>query len=72
MCPICIGTALYLLSGAGSAGGVTALTLRSIANRRSGDSLGTARRSSSGTASEVRACGKLAHHDRTDAALRIR
>lgn len=29
MCPICIGSALYLLSGAGSAGGITALALRS-------------------------------------------
>lgn len=34
MCPLCIGTALYLLSGAGSAGGATALTVRSVLRRR--------------------------------------
>lgn len=35
MCPACIGSAaLLLLSGAGSAGGVAALTLRSIVRRR--------------------------------------
>jgi hypothetical protein len=35
MCPACIGSAaLLLLSGAGSAGGVAALTFRSIVRRR--------------------------------------
>jgi hypothetical protein len=35
MCPACIGSAaLLLLSGAGSAGGAAALTLRSIVRRR--------------------------------------
>lgn len=34
MCPICVGSAMLLLSGAGSASGVAALTLRSITRRR--------------------------------------
>jgi hypothetical protein len=34
MCPLCIGTALLLWSGTGSAGGVAAVTLRSIRRRR--------------------------------------
>ncbi|RDI98015.1 hypothetical protein DVT68_13075 [Dyella solisilvae] len=34
MCPACIGTLLVLLSGAGSAGGATALSWHAIARRR--------------------------------------
>jgi hypothetical protein len=34
MCPLCIGTALLLWSGTGSAGGVAAVALRSIGRRR--------------------------------------
>lgn len=33
MCPACIGSALLLLSGAGSAGGAAAVMLRSLTNR---------------------------------------
>lgn len=33
MCPLCIGSALYLLGGAGSAGGAAALALRSLTRR---------------------------------------
>ena len=34
MCPACIGSTILLLSGAGSAGGVSAMTLRWISRRR--------------------------------------
>jgi hypothetical protein len=34
MCPLCIGTALLLWGGTGSAGGVAAVTLRSIRKYR--------------------------------------
>jgi len=42
MCPLCVGSLLYLLSGAGSAGGATALTLRSVVRRRSSPKDGSA------------------------------
>lgn len=35
MCPACIGSALLVLSGIGSAGGAAAFTLRSITRGRS-------------------------------------
>ncbi len=34
MCPICIGSALYVLGGAGSAGGIAALTMRTFKRRK--------------------------------------
>jgi hypothetical protein len=40
MCPLCIGTALLLWSGTGSAGGVAAISLRSIKRRRGASSSG--------------------------------
>jgi hypothetical protein len=34
MCPLCIGTALVLWSGAGSASGVAGIVLRSVKRKR--------------------------------------
>jgi len=34
MCPACIGTLLLVLSGAGSAGGITAVSLRTLGRRK--------------------------------------
>jgi len=44
MCPLCIGAALYLLSGAGSAGGAAALTARGVLRRRNKPKARTANR----------------------------
>lgn len=33
MCPACIGTLLLVLGGAGSAGGITAVSLRTLGRR---------------------------------------
>jgi hypothetical protein len=34
MCPACIGTLLLVLGGAGSAGGITAVSLRTLGRRK--------------------------------------
>ena len=34
MCPACIGTLLLVLGGAGSAGGITAASLRTLGRRK--------------------------------------
>lgn len=37
MCPVCIGTLLLVLGGAGSAGGITAVSLRTLVHRNKHD-----------------------------------
>lgn len=40
MCPACIGTLLLVLGGAGSAGGITALSLRTFGRKKKPDAGG--------------------------------
>ncbi|AHX16341.1 hypothetical protein CH75_12925 [Dyella jiangningensis] len=37
MCPACIGTLLVVLGGAGSAGGITAVSLRTLGRKKKPD-----------------------------------
>lgn len=40
MCPACIGTLLLVLGGAGSAGGITAVSLRTFGRKKKPDAAG--------------------------------
>ena len=40
MCPVCMGTLLLVLGGAGSAGGITAVSLRTLGRRKKHNAAG--------------------------------
>jgi hypothetical protein len=60
MCPLCIGTALLLWSGTGSAGGVAAVALRSIRRRRHSPSFDGPHRSLHQAGEKQTCCGQEA------------
>jgi len=67
MCPACIGSALLMLSGIGSAGGAAAFTLRSVTRNRSRSSnaSGRANESDSSAASNRNDEGDLKSRSRS-------